>query len=327
MSKVRRLPGGQLVEDRQRLQPGEIPGEADQPHKSVGDDLRAARLERGDELGRVSRALRIRKDYLEAIESDCPDKLPGRAYAIGFLRSYAEYLGLDSPALVSRYKRQIAGQSEYMPQVGAAPEPEQSWFGFGWTAVAVSVAALAIYGVYEFAHSSVSSGPVAPSSVAVSAVANRARPHGQVLKQVQQQPPLADRSAGTTTSLTALAVPSGLVPQQAAVPAGQVFGAQNLNVRLILHAHALTHVLVQDVRGRVFINRLLHPGDAYRVPNLVGLSLTTPDGGAVSLELDGRDIGAAGRAGQITEALSLDPRAVVERGGSGSLYDGNKVTQ
>ena len=51
MSKVTRLPGGQLVEDRQRLQPGEIPGEADQPHKSVGDDLRAARLERGDELG------------------------------------------------------------------------------------------------------------------------------------------------------------------------------------------------------------------------------------------------------------------------------------
>jgi len=85
-------------------------------------------------------------------------------------------------------------------------------------------------------------------------------------------------------------------------------------------------VLVQSFQGRVYINRLLHPGDVYRVPNLVGLSLTTPDGAAVSLELDGQDMGAAGRAGHITEALSLDPRAIADRKGVDNAYVGNKVT-
>ena len=84
-------------------------------------------------------------------------------------------------------------------------------------------------------------------------------------------------------------------------------------------------MLVQGFHGRVYINRLLHPGDVYRVPNMVGLSLTTPDGGAVSLEVDGQDMGAAGRAGQITEALSLDPRAIADRKGVDKVFEGNKV--
>jgi cytoskeleton protein RodZ len=87
---------------------------------------------------------------------------------------------------------------------------------------------------------------------------------------------------------------------------------------VVLHARAVTHVLVEGPGGRVFINRILHPGDAYRVPDLVGLSLTTPDGGAVLLELDGQEVSSAGRAGQMTEALSLDPQAIVDRAHGGN---------
>src|SRR5437660_7215121 len=125
MSKVTRLTGGQRREShRQGLHLREIPGEAARPLDTVGQDLRAARLRRGDELGRISQALRIRKDYLEAIESDRADKLPGRTYAIGFVRSYAGYLGLDETGLVSRFKNETVGQAEGSPQVGPAPAPE-----------------------------------------------------------------------------------------------------------------------------------------------------------------------------------------------------------
>jgi cytoskeleton protein RodZ len=104
----------------------------------------------------------------------------------------------------------------------------------------------------------------------------------------------------------------------AAPPPGQVYGAQNRNARVVLHARAVTHVVVEGPGGRVYINRVLHPGDAYRVPDLVGLSLTTPDGGAVSVELDGQDMGVAGHTGQITEALPLDPQAIVDRTHAGN---------
>src|SRR5437868_9910402 len=83
MGKVTRLNG---EDGPQRLHLREIPGEEARPRESVGQDLRSARLRRGDELSQVSHALRINKTYLEALESDCPDKLPGRTYAIGFVR-------------------------------------------------------------------------------------------------------------------------------------------------------------------------------------------------------------------------------------------------
>src|SRR5215472_8647096 len=99
MGKVTRLTGSESEASSQRLHLREVPGEAAPPN--VGQDLRAARLTRGEDLSHVSHALRIGKNYLEALESDCPQKLPGRTYAIGFVRAYANYLGLDAPSLVS----------------------------------------------------------------------------------------------------------------------------------------------------------------------------------------------------------------------------------
>jgi cytoskeleton protein RodZ len=315
MSKVTHLTGGQHgTANQEQLHLRQIPGEAARPHESVGEDLRSERLRQGDELSRISRALRIRKDYLEAIESGDPDGLPGRTYAIGFLRSYAEYLGLDSPAFVSRYKQQIAGQAEAQPQVGAAPEPERPGFRLPWVILALGVAASGIYGFHQFFGSS--DRPVAPPPLAA----------GQAVRP-SLNPPRAGAQGTAAATAAPLAVPSASPDQQPIGGAqGQVFGAQNRDARVVLRARGLAHVLVQGFGGRVYINRLLHPGDAYRVPNLGGLSLTTQNGSAVSLELDGRDMGVAGRSGHMTEALSLDPRAIAGRKGSGSLYEGDKVT-
>ena len=63
----------------------------------------------------------------------------------------------------------------------------------------------------------------------------------------------------------------------------------------------------------MFINQVLKAGDTYRVPDKVGLTFTAPDGGAVGVELDGQQMGTAGSQGQVTEALSLDPQAIVDR--------------
>src|SRR3974390_443477 len=95
-----------------RLHLREISGEDEVPLGNVGQELRAARLRRGDDLATVSRALKIRKDHLDALEEDKFEALPGRTYAMGFVRSYAEYLGLDSVQCVERFKAEIAGRSD-----------------------------------------------------------------------------------------------------------------------------------------------------------------------------------------------------------------------
>lgn len=86
---------------------------------TVAQTLREAREAMGHELRDVATMLRIRYPYLQAIEGGQYQDLPGAAYAAGFLRSYAEYLGLDPVDIVARYKAEAVGalreQELYLP--------------------------------------------------------------------------------------------------------------------------------------------------------------------------------------------------------------------
>ena len=90
---------------------------------SVSETLRSTRMAHGYDLRDVAAMLRIRYPYLLAIEEGRFDELPGSTYAIGFLRSYAECLGLDPDAVVTRYKEEAAGtvrrQELYLPTPAA----------------------------------------------------------------------------------------------------------------------------------------------------------------------------------------------------------------
>lgn len=75
----------------------------------VGALLRASRLRVGEDLREVADILCIRYLYLEAIEECRYGDLPGNTYAVGFIRSYAEHLGLDGDEVVRRYRVEQAG--------------------------------------------------------------------------------------------------------------------------------------------------------------------------------------------------------------------------
>ena len=74
----------------------------------VGPLLRASRQRVGEDLGDVAAMLRIRFPYLEAIEEGRFADLPGQTYAVGFVRTYAEHLGLDGEEVVRRFKSELA---------------------------------------------------------------------------------------------------------------------------------------------------------------------------------------------------------------------------
>ena len=69
--------------------------------REVGARLREARIARGHNLTGLARELRIRDAWLEAIEEGRLDELPGATFETGFVRSYANRLGLDGSALVA----------------------------------------------------------------------------------------------------------------------------------------------------------------------------------------------------------------------------------
>ena len=81
------------------------PGGAATDHRTgVGGLLRASRLRCGEDLDVIAQVLRIRRRHLQAIEDGNFDQLPGTTYAVGFIRTYADYLGLDSDEVVRRFK-------------------------------------------------------------------------------------------------------------------------------------------------------------------------------------------------------------------------------
>lgn len=90
----------------------------------VGALLRASRLRVGEDLREVSENLCIRFLYLEAIEECRYEDLPGDTYAIGFIRSYAEHLGLDGEEVVRRYRMEQASGKRLSDLSFPTPVPE-----------------------------------------------------------------------------------------------------------------------------------------------------------------------------------------------------------
>ncbi|HUO02399.1 MAG TPA: helix-turn-helix domain-containing protein, partial [Rhizomicrobium sp.] len=135
---------------RRRIHLREISGDSETPLETVGQDLRTARLRRGEDLATVSRALKIRKEHLEAVEEDRIDNLPGKTYAIGFVRSYANYLGLDVNAMVDRFKEEISGRhDEHPPAMTPMEDDETRHLPQGWRIVAGVVVLLLGYGAWH----------------------------------------------------------------------------------------------------------------------------------------------------------------------------------
>ena len=81
--------------------------------KSLGEQLKLARKSKNKSLEDISRDTNISKQYLEALEEDNYDVLPGSAYVRGFLSNYARCVGLDPKAVVKQYNK-LATLSELL---------------------------------------------------------------------------------------------------------------------------------------------------------------------------------------------------------------------
>jgi cytoskeleton protein RodZ len=78
----------------------------------IGNSLREARLRQGLEIPRVESDIKIRGKYLRALEDEQFEVLPGDTYVKGFLRTYADYLGLDGQLYVDEYNSRFAAAEE-----------------------------------------------------------------------------------------------------------------------------------------------------------------------------------------------------------------------
>ena len=113
----------------------------------VGALLKASRLRTGENLSDISGVLKIRHVYLEAIEDGRFQDLPGTTYTLGFVRAYADHLGLDSDEVIRRFKSQESDVDPRSQLDFPEPIPETSVPGGAVILIGVVVAVLA-YGAW-----------------------------------------------------------------------------------------------------------------------------------------------------------------------------------
>src|SRR5438309_6573321 len=79
----------------------------------IGSTLREARMRARIDMSEVETRTKIRAKYLRAIENEEWDLLPGPVYAKSFLRTYGDFLGLDTRMLVDEYRRRYERPSDH----------------------------------------------------------------------------------------------------------------------------------------------------------------------------------------------------------------------
>jgi cytoskeleton protein RodZ len=135
----------------------------------LGSTLREARMRQGLELRDAAEATRIRVKFLAALEGERFGELPAEAYARAFLRTYAEFLGLDGDVYVAQLNSRIEAQR---PPTPPPPEPHLSLPSLDWRVTALLSGAATIVLVSLLAWHYGGGSQARPQSAATSQVAS-----------------------------------------------------------------------------------------------------------------------------------------------------------
>jgi len=244
----------------------------------VGEILRHARLHYGQSLADIESGLRIRASQIEAIEAGRLDMLPGRAYAIGFVRSYAEYLGLDGAQMVQLFKEQSVGPAEkpelHFPLPASESKLPALWIVLGSLLLAVMV-------------------------VVVWAVAN----NGDRTAVAEIPPVPEDLKAEVEIDIPY--GPPRPTPRQLAMAE-----AAKPKPGIILNITENSWVEIRDRDNRPIVSKVLKAGDQYFVPDRPDLRMSLGNAGGVQIILDGKALQPLGGSGAIIRNIPLGHEAL-----------------
>jgi hypothetical protein len=124
----------------------------------IGSSLREARIRQGYDLAEAEVGTKIRVKYLDALEDERFDVLPAPTYVKGFLRSYADFLGLDGQLYVDEYTtRHGSGEDDYVVsrpyRSSRRPSPAHRRFEsriLGLTLFGIVVAAALVFAAWKW---------------------------------------------------------------------------------------------------------------------------------------------------------------------------------
>ncbi|MFS2317171.1 helix-turn-helix domain-containing protein [Maricaulis sp. D1M11] len=249
---------------------------ADLLQLSAGERLRDLRIKAGLTLDSAAARTRIRRDYLEAIETMDPRGLPARAYTIGYLRTYASFLGLEADAIVEQFKREVdtdTGRARPTAATKTRKDIRLPRGAFGAVLILVSVVAIGWWYLQQVQDGSEFLGvPAPPDAIPDWAMDDFSdEPVRASVAEIWDELPVSEPLTSS---------------------------------ELVLRALSPTWLEVRDRSGRILFARDLEAGEIYRALE-AGLQVSTANAGAIALERDGAAVGRLGEEGQALENQPL----------------------
>jgi cytoskeleton protein RodZ len=301
----------------------------------VGAELRAARQRLGWKLADVAATIRIRLPYLEAIEDGRLADLPGNAYAMGFLRSYATFLGLDAAEVARRFRAEASEVNRKPDLAFPAPVPERGVPAGAVVLMGVLIAVGAYAAWYKFSGDMPGQAPTIPSvpeRLAPLAAVPPSNPSPQVASILPAPGASVGASSGASSGATPIAPPgagaapgptSGSTPgPTSGATSGSTSGPTPVPVtapptappalpaadasRMVLRMKGDSWIQVREKNGPVLLNRVMRAGETWPVPKGQGLLLTTGNAGGTEVLLDGAPTASLGGAGAVRRDVPLD---------------------
>lgn len=275
---------------------------------ALGQILKKAREKRKLSIDEIARKLHIRASFLEALETGHYYVFPGLAYGVGFLRTYAEFLGLDSKELILKFH---AETSEIKSEPMEMPIPQNHNLMPSFRTILMSIIVLLIaYLVWYITMTLTSTVPQQDPVLVVTeetqdpaseSFSKTAVPLMAPVPVVPEAPIIADSVAPSATNVVMKeGVKGGKVST-----APKIYGVPQ-SERLSLLANEEVWIEVRE-GDRVVLEEVLYPGDRYNAPaDSSGLVLTTANAGALTVLVNGRAGKPLGGKGTLVEGISLD---------------------
>lgn len=248
----------------------------------AGETLKQKREESGKALKEIAQTLKIRADYLKAIEDEEFEKLPVAVYAKGYIRDYARFLKIDPEAILKAY---ILKTSPPVPEkispvadVVTTKRPPTKYL----VITAISLAIAVVY-ILSSLNSTPEKPTVSPPEKSAPTVQPQERAQPVQEKEKEAEVAVKDKKTETVSKKEPAAIT----------------GKEHT---LDISATDTTWLLIK-IDDTEVKDMLLNQGESLKFSAKQGFSLKIGNAGGIKLIFDGKDIGIPGEKGKV---INLD---------------------
>jgi cytoskeleton protein RodZ len=286
---------------------------------SVGKLCLDARLNKGLTQEQAGTLLKVRVKIIKDFENGEHIDLPGLAYKVGFVRSYARLLDLDGDLLVKEFKESLELTSFKEEYKFLTPELNKNNFLPIGVVVSVFIAILSYTGWYYSDRSNkietVSDQKTEEIFSKTAEIENNSYviieenfPNNSPTSKTNDEKKVQELNSKITLSDNKVET---MISKNTELSA--TANERDPSTEMVLKATGNSWVEIEDLDGNLYLTRLMRSGETFVVPDKKGLTLSTGNAGALSLTFGSIHISKLGSIGEVISSRPLNIEAFKKR--------------